>query len=133
MITWVIDSCLFTISVPPELTPTKEIQMPFPPPVQAAPEPPKFYLCDGIMVSQFAKRHLEKIALEPPKVRRRRRWSKKPEDWDEMREEEHKIERKMQEIMEVRKATVDTETAAATPALSRLLSGGSDKDDDKGG
>lgn len=84
------------------------------------------------MVSQYAKRQLDKIVMEAPKVRRRRRWSKKPEDWDEEREEEHKIELKMQEIIEVRKQSADVETVASTPALSRLLSGGSDKDDDKG-
>lgn len=127
--------CFYTYTVPPEMTqPAKDFQLPFnfPPPHVREPEPPKYYLCDGVMVTQHAKRQIEKIVVEPPKIRRTRRWSKKPEGWDEEREEEQKIERKMQEIMEGRKQTTDGESVSAAPALTRLLSVGSDKDDDKG-
>ena len=94
------------------------------------PESVKYYQVDGVFMSQQAKRAIEKIVVEPPKVRRKRRWSKKPENWDATQEETLQLQKKMAEIREERKGTTeDGASATVAPALQRLLSSSSDKDE----
>ncbi|XP_052804919.1 histone-lysine N-methyltransferase 2D-like isoform X3 [Mya arenaria] len=119
--------------VPAPVSARAEISLPFnflPPPIRE-PEPTKFYLIDGVLVSQQAKRQIEKILVEPPKVRRKRRWSKKPDNWDETQEETLQLEKKMAEIREGRKTSEGdpAPVSPATPALQRLLSTGSDNNE----
>lgn len=118
----------------PPLPPTPVIEefpsisFPFPVPTVREPEPPRYYLFDGVHVTQNAKRQIEKTMMEAPKIKRNRRWSKKPAGWDEKQEE---IVKKIEELRMARQASQDSE-GMSTPVLSRPLSIGSDKDEDKG-
>ena len=67
--------------------------------------------------------------MEAPKIKRTRRWGKKPEGWDDKRGE---IEKKMEEIMAERRGSQDAEPSMSAPIISRMLSIGSVDDDDKG-
>jgi hypothetical protein len=123
---------VFTVPpLPPPPTPVYDdfaLAFPFPAPPVREPEPPRYYLFDGVHITQHAKRQIEKTMMEAPKIKRNRRWSKKPEGWNEKKEE---IEKKIEELKMARQNSQDSE-GSSTPALSRLLSVGSDKDDDKG-
>ena len=66
--------------------------------------------------------------MEAPKIKRNRRWGKKPEGWDEKRGE---IERKMEELMAER-VSQDSDSASMAPTISRMLSIGSADDEEKG-
>ena len=66
--------------------------------------------------------------MEAPKIKRNRRWGKKPEGWDEKRGE---IERKMEELMAER-VSQDSDSVMLAPTISRMLSIGSADDDEKG-
>ncbi|XP_052230616.1 uncharacterized protein LOC127844448 isoform X3 [Dreissena polymorpha] len=119
--------------LPPEIaTPVSNIPFTFPPPPVKEPEPVKYYLCDGVLISKQAKSQIDKIIIEPPKIRRTRRWSKRPENYDETLEEKMMLEAKMKEIREGRRGASDSQdSSTAAPALHRLLSSSSDRDDDR--
>ena len=67
--------------------------------------------------------------MEAPKIKRHRRWGKKPEGWDDKRGE---IDRKVEEIMAGRQVSQDSDTVMSAPTISRMLSIGSADDDEKG-
>ena len=66
--------------------------------------------------------------MEAPKIKRNRRWGKKPEGWDDKRGE---IARKVEEIMAER-VSQDSDSAMLAPTISRMLSIGSADDEEKG-
>lgn len=124
--------CLSVPPFPPPPQPVFEelpLSFPIPAPPVREPEPPRYYLFDGVHITQNAKRQIEKTMMEAPKIKRNRRWSKKPEGWNEKQE---LIEKKIEELKMARQNSHDSDGSTSTPALSRLLSVGSDKDDDKG-
>ena len=104
----------------------------FPPPFIREPEPPKYYMMDGIWITQQAKKNLEKTMMEAPKIKRNRRWGKKPDGWDE-KKGEIEIENKMKELVAEKLLSQDgTPSDGSTPALTRLLSIGSVEEEEKG-
>ena len=86
-------------------------------------------MVDGVLLSTAGRSLIESIRMEAPKIKRHRRWGKKPEGWDDKRGE---IEKKMEEIMAERRVSQDTETTMSAPIISRMLSIGSVDDDEKG-
>ena len=105
------------------------LALPVPPPPPKDLEPPRFYMVDGILLSTSGRNLIESIRMEAPKIKRTRRWGKKPEGWDDKRGE---IEKKMEEIMAERRGSQDAEPSMSAPIISRMLSIGSVDDDDKG-
>ena len=70
--------------------------------------------------------------MEAPKIKRNRRWGKKPDGWDE-KKGEIEIENKMKELVAEKLLSQDgTPSDGSTPALTRLLSIGSVEEEEKG-
>ena len=94
-VSYTITICVFSVPPlpPPPMPSADDFFLGFPAPPRE-PEPPKYLLMDGILVTQQAKKLIERNMMEAPKIKRNRRWGKKPEGWDDKLHQKGEIEKK---------------------------------------